>query len=162
MKTLLILRHAKSAWGDLNLDDHERPLNARGRRATEDLGRWIRAQDLIPDEILCSTALRTQETVAGLELDRPVHLHRDLYLADPETMLDLLRSAREDRVMIVAHNPGIADFAHRLVGRPPDHSRFIDYPTGALTVVDFSAESWSEIGWKSGKCRFFVIPKELN
>lgn len=162
MKTLLILRHAKSAWGDLDLDDHERPLNARGRKATEDLSRWIRAEDLVPDEILCSTALRTQETVAGLEFGRQVHLRRDLYLADPETMLDVLHAARENRVMIVAHNPGIADFAHRLVERPPNHSRFIDYPTGALTVVDFFAEQWSEIGWKSGKCRLFTVPKDLN
>lgn len=161
-RTLILMRHAKSDWADPRLDDHDRPLNARGRRAAVALGRWLERGGLKPDEALVSTALRTADTFARLGLNLAPCLEPALYLAEAEGMLAILRRATGRRVLLVAHNPGIADLAAALVDPPPDHPRFADYPTGATLVLRFDTGRWDEIAPGTGQVRDFVVPRDLT
>ncbi|MAU52687.1 MAG: phosphoglycerate mutase [Roseovarius sp.] len=161
MKRLILMRHAKSDWADPALPDHARPLNKRGRRSARALGDWLRGAGLVPGEILCSTAARTQETCARLRLPRAPRLLDSLYMAGPEAMLDALRAAQADTVLMIGHNPGIAEFAARLVATPPAHPRFDDYPTGATLVADFEIADWADLAEHTGRAADFVIPREL-
>lgn len=161
MKRLILMRHAKSDWGDPGTPDHARPLNKRGRRAATALGHWLRAQGHLPDEILCSTAARAQETLACLALPRAPTLLDSLYLAEPPAMRAALREARGDTVLMIGHNPGIAYFAASLVAVPPDHDRFDDYPTGATLVTEFNIAAWPELQERTGRVIAFILPRAL-
>lgn len=162
MKTLLILRHAKSSWADPGRGDHERVLNGRGRRGAAAIGAWIASAGLVPDQILCSDAARTQETWARTGLPGTPEFRPELYHASAEVMLDLSQSATGSRVLMIGHNPGIAEFADRLAIAPPDHFRFAQYPTGALTVMTFETDNWGSISWHSGKVVEFLTPHDLG
>ena len=76
-------------------------------------------------------------------------------------MLDALRAAQADTVLMIGHNPGIAEFAARLVATPPAHPRFDDYPTGATLVADFEIADWADLAEHTGRAADFVIPREL-
>lgn len=162
MKTLLLLRHAKSSWADPGRDDHERALNGRGRRGAAAIGTWIAEAGLVPDQVLCSDATRTQETWARLGLPGTPTLMHDLYHASAEVMLDLVQSASGARVLLIGHNPGIAEFCDRLCETQPDHYRFAQYPTGALTILTFEDADWSTVQWHSGKVAHFITPHDLG
>lgn len=162
MKTLLLMRHAKSSWAEPGRDDHSRPLNGRGRRGAEALGRWIRDNDLVPDEVLCSDAARTRETWRRLDLPGEVTLDRALYHAEGAALMARLQQATGDRVLMIAHNPGIAEFASRLTPDRPEHPRFAQYPTGATTVLHFPISEWAALEWNTGRLASFVIPADLG
>jgi phosphohistidine phosphatase len=116
----------------------------------------------MPGEILCSTATRTQETCARLKLPLAPCLIDRLYLAESMAMLDILRAGHADTVLMIGHNPGIAEFAAGLVAAPPAHPRFRDYPTGATLVTDFDIEDWAVLKEWSGDTIHFVIPRDLS
>ncbi|KAA8609164.1 SixA phosphatase family protein [Salipiger aestuarii] len=160
MKRLVLMRHAKSDWA-AGQPDHDRPLNARGRRSAEALGDWLRATDTLPDAALCSTATRARETLAGLKLDVSVKFEKRLYHAGPGAMLRCLQKAQDDTVILIGHNPGIAGFAEELVSAPPRHPRFDDYPTGATLVATFDIGDWTALEPGTGRAAAFVIPREL-
>lgn len=160
-RRLILTRHAKSSWDDPRMEDHDRPLNDRGRRSARELGDWMASRGYEPEEVLCSTALRTRETwerVAGAPLEvRPVvRMEKRLYLADPATMLEVLRTATQPTVMMLGHNPGIAEFAAQLPARPPMDPDFRRYPTSATLVVDFQANSWADVQPGEGSVMDFV------
>lgn len=161
--TLLLVRHAKSDWGDAARPDHERPLNARGRRDAPRMGRWIAAQGLSPREVLCSDAARTRETLDLMLPEWPeapeVAHHRALYHAAPEAMLALLEEAEAERVALVGHNPGIGALAARLARAAPRHPRWEDYPTCAVAALSFEAGDWSAI--RRGDVLAFAVPADL-
>lgn len=125
---LLLMRHAKSDWSGPSVSDHDRPLNARGRRDSPAMARWILDQGLRPDLILCSSATRTRETAMLLNGHWPraaeVSIQPDLYLSSPETILGIIRSecvlAEPGKscgtVLVLAHNPGISGAVSRLLG----------------------------------------------
>ncbi|WP_163025997.1 SixA phosphatase family protein [Chachezhania antarctica] len=161
-RTLILMRHAKSSWGDPGLDDHDRPLNNRGRRSAVALGAWLAREGFVPDQVLCSTATRTQHTFKGLGIGVQPSLRPDLYHADPADMLAALRDATGQTVLLIGHNPGIADFAQQLVANPPQHDRFEDYPTGATLVARFDIEVWTALEPGTGAAAGFVIPRELT
>lgn len=160
-RTLILTRHAKSSWGDPFQGDHERPLNKRGRRSAPVVATWLRQSGWLPDEVFSSSAARTRETWERMGLQAEAHFTRALYLADPEAMRQVLSKARGQTVLMLSHNPGIAEFAHMLLQHPPDHDRFHDYPTCATTVIRFNIENWADIQWHSGTVLGFVIPREL-
>jgi len=166
MTRLILTRHAKSAWDDPTMADHDRPLNDRGKTAAADLGQWLASRGYVPGEVLCSDALRTRKTWSGIAPALPgtpvLELKPALYHAGPDVMLAVLKHATADCVMMIAHNPGIAEFAARLVKSAPLNPEFHRYPTGATTVIDFTANSWADISYGDGVCIDFVIPREID
>ena len=160
-RTLILMRHAKSDWGHAGLPDHDRPLNARGAKDAPAMGAWLRAAGFLPDEVLCSTATRTRQTLEGLSLTAPTRFVPALYHADEDTMMEVLRQATGDTVLMVGHNPGIAAFAADLLAKAPDHPRFDDYPTSATLVARFEIQEWSDVNWRAGQVEAFVIPSDL-
>jgi len=159
---LILMRHAKSDWGTPALADHDRPLNERGQRAAQALGNWMRARRYQPDLILCSSALRTRQTLAGLELDTDTRFERALYNADRARLLSVLKTAHDATcVLMIAHNPGISALAAHLARARPAHSRFEDYPTGATLVCDFDVATWADITARGGDAVDFTTPKNL-
>src|SRR5688572_22674308 len=135
MKTLLVLRHAKSSWNDPALDDHERPLNERGRRDAPRMGELVREYGLIPDIVISSDAVRAQLTAEAVaEAARyagEILLDQRLYIASPADILSLLRTVREnaETIMIVGHNPGLEELVEHLTGKCPD------LPTATLAQI---------------------------
>ena len=160
-KTLIVLRHAKSSWDDPGQADHDRPLNDRGKRSSRALGDWLASRGYEPEEVLCSTSQRTRETwervaVAPLEVRPHVRFEPALYQASPEKMLEVLRTAKAPTVMMLGHNPGIAEFAMTLPARPPLDPDFRRYPTAATLVVDFPVDDWAAIQPGQGSVMDFV------
>ena len=129
MKRLILTRHAKSAWDDPMTPDHDRPLNDRGKAAAADLGQWLASRDYVPEEVLCSDSLRTRKTFSGIAPALPgapvLELKPALYHAGPDVMMAVLKHAEADTVMMIGHNPGIAEFAARLVAHPPHNLSLI-------------------------------------
>ncbi|SEN90344.1 phosphohistidine phosphatase [Gemmobacter aquatilis] len=164
-KRLILTRHAKSSWDDPLMTDHDRPLNARGTAAATDLGKWLASRGYVPDQVLCSDALRTRKTWEGIAPALPgtpaLDLKPALYHAGPDVMLAVLRHATGDTVMMIGHNPGIAEFANRIVARAPLSPDFQRYPTGATLVVDFGIDTWDAVTWASGAVDDFIIPREV-
>lgn len=162
MKRLILMRHAKSSWDDPLLEDHQRVLNGRGRVSADALGDWLRAKSYVPDQALVSDAARTRETYARLNLICDTSFEAALYHAGAQAMMQVLKGASGNTVLMIGHNPGIAEFAEQVVARPPDHMRFYDYPTGATTVMEFDIEDWSKLTARSGTVLDFAIPRELT
>jgi phosphohistidine phosphatase len=164
-KRLILTRHAKSSWDDPAMPDHERPLNARGRSAAADLGGWLASHGYIPDEVLCSDAARTRETwermAPTLAASPTLVLKSALFHASAEVMLAVLRHGKGDTVLMIGHNPGIADFASRLVAQPPAHPHFQRYPTAATLVASFEVDDWAQVGFGMGAARDFIVPREI-
>ena len=160
-RRLILTRHAKSAWDDPAMSDHDRPLNDRGRRSALALGDWMVSRGYEPEEVLCSSARRTQETwevVASAALEvRPLIRHEPgLYHASAGKMLTILRTATRPTVMMLGHNPGISEFAAMLPAQPPLSPDFRRYPTAATLVVDFQIDNWSEVEPGAGSVMDFV------
>lgn len=161
-KTLILMRHAKSDWGAPSLPDKLRPLNARGQRSATALGDWLRAKGHLPQTVLCSSAIRTRETLAGLGLmNTTVNYSDDLYHAEADVMFQVLKRASSDTVLMIGHNPGICDFAQMLMEDAPDHIRFHDYPTCATLVARFDIADWMALQWRSGQPVDFTVPRDL-
>lgn len=162
-RRLILTRHAKSSWDDPAQEDRDRPLNKRGRRAALELGEWLHSRGYEPDELLCSTATRTRETwmrvlAAPLEVTPQVLFLDALYHAAPDVMLDLLRQATGDCVMMIGHNPGIGEFAAMLAARMPVDADFRRYPTTATAVFDFQIPNWAGLRPGEGSLLDFFVP----
>lgn len=163
MKTLLILRHAKSSWKQPALDDHDRPLSPRGARDAPRMGALLRRRGLTPDLIVSSTAVRAR-TTAERAADRSgcgggVRLDRRLYLARPETVAavagDLGGGAT--RLLVVGHNPGLEELVARLTGAAEI------LPTAALAQVRLPIDAWSELSTSTrGALVGLWRPRELT
>lgn len=169
MRTLYILRHAKSDWGDESLRDFDRPLNGRGRKAAKAMGCEMRERGLAPELVLLSPSARTTETLArleegfGAEFDKVEE--QSIYLAGVRTLLDLIRGApaKSERLMVVGHNPGMQELVRVLANGPPDlaEEAGTKFPTGALVEIDFDVSDWPDVSPGSGLIRSFVKPREL-
>lgn len=169
MPTLLLLRHAKSSWEDEDLDDFDRPLNPRGRRAAPAMGRVLLERGWVPDRVLCSPAARTRETWALVEealgTEVPAEYPDVLYLAEPGEMVEEIRNAgREaERLLVVGHNPGMERLALALAadGAPELRERMAaKYPTAALAVLDFEG-GWDSVAAERVRLVDFIRPKDL-
>ncbi|MCC7250550.1 histidine phosphatase family protein [Hyphomicrobium sp.] len=171
MLTLSLLRHAKSSWANLELDDHERPLAKRGAKAIPALAKFIRQEKLRPSLVLCSDAMRTRATLALLlaELGPPaprVIYDETLYLASPETILAAIARVDDSdpHVLVVGHNPGLHALALELVGEGDRKALAMlaqEFPTGALAVFSFDAASWQEVRNASGHLEQYTTPRLL-
>ena len=145
IKTLLILRHAKSSWADQALDDHGRPLNARGERDAPRMGALVREERLSPELVISSDALRARQTseamAAAAGYTEEIILDPRLYHASVGDIVEVLRSVASDTntVMIVGHNPGLEQLIAQLTG---EHE---DFPTAALARVVLPVDRWSDL-----------------
>jgi phosphohistidine phosphatase len=171
MKTLTLLRHAKSSWDDPVERDFDRPLNGRGRRAAHRMGRYLRDEGLAFDHVIASPALRVQQTIAGVEdgYGRPLSpiYDRRIYMASAATLLELVQALDDAhaRVLMVGHNPGLEDLVLALVPQTEAGLREeveIKYPTATLAEMRFGAECWSDIDERTGTLARFMRPRELD
>ncbi|MCF3641295.1 histidine phosphatase family protein [Rhizobium sp. TRM95111] len=168
--TLMLLRHAKSAWPD-GVADHDRPLGPRGAKAAPLMGAYMARAGLLPALALVSTARRTQQTWAKLAPFLPADTERRdvaaIYEAPAATLLDVVRGVEGARapLLLVGHNPGFQDLALLLAGEDggADRARLAaKFPTGALAVIDVEGTGWAEVAPGSGRLRQFVTPRSLD
>lgn len=163
MKILLLLRHAKSSWKDKNLSDHDRPLNKRGKRDSPRMGLLLQKEELVPDTILSSTAVRARDTAVKLakycHYKGQISYIDTLYLGGVEAYLDALNILPNDfkLVLVVGHNPDIEELVMILTGQEER------IPTAALARIDLTIEHWSTLTSKSkGRLVRIWRPKELD
>jgi phosphohistidine phosphatase len=162
MKTLYILRHAKSSWKDPGLEDFDRPLNGRGREAAPLVGRFIRKKKLRVDLLLSSPAARARQTAtlvreaAGLSAE--LLFDERVYEADAARLLEVVAQAPEsaDALMLVGHNPGMEGLLRLLTGEERQMS------TATLACVAFDVEKWGKVREGAGRLEWLVRPKELG
>ena len=163
--TLILMRHAKSSWTDPTQDDFDRGLNDRGRRSAPRIAKWLAQEGHLPDAVLVSSARRTVETWERMAPHLPETATMEsspaLYLATADIILGVLKAQSARAVMVICHNPGIAEFASMIVQSPPNHPDFRRYPTAATTVIEFEAVTWSKVDWQTGKVQDFAVPKDL-
>lgn len=164
--TLILTRHAKSSWASPELDDFDRPLNDRGHRSAAALGAWLSEHEIVPGEVIVSSARRTVDTWTGiaevLRGDSVMRSEPALYLASAPSIRAVLRGANAQSVMLICHNPGIGEFATRILDEAPDDMRFVEYPTGATTVATFDLDRWSDVDYGTGRLAHFVVPRDLT
>ena len=148
MKTLIILRHAKSSWKDSSLADHDRPLNNRGKQDALRMGRLLLDQGLVPDRIISSTAKRARKTAKAVakanHCEDKVELTPEFYHAGPGAYLAVLQNVSDDdqRVMVVGHNPGMEGLVTHLTGR------LETMPTAAIARISLPIERWKELDYE--------------
>jgi phosphohistidine phosphatase len=165
LKTLLIMRHAKSSWSDGSLTDHQRPLNKRGRRDATTMATFLREKNLVPELIVHSSAMRTTltcelmcETFKIRKAKVPESRSRDdLYLAPAETYLDIAWRLNDslETVLLLGHNPGIEEFVAHVSG----HYEVV--PTATIACFTTGADSWSKIDVRDFELFGVWRPKEI-
>jgi phosphohistidine phosphatase len=173
LKSLTILRHAKSGWDAPVERDFDRPINARGRRGAALMGEYWRRQAWPLDWIIASPAVRVTETLdlflpaAGCA-DMEPHWERRVYLASAATLLDVVREAGAmgDHVMLVGHNPGLEDLAMMLVPADPANAARCaleeKLPTAALVRIEADISDWHHLRENVGRLSAFVRPRDLD
>lgn len=160
MKTLFILRHAKSSWDFPALSDFERPLNDRGEKAAPFTGDLMKDKNLVPHLIVSSPAERAKQTAMlvkdSAEFDAEIQFNDKIYEASPQSLMYIITEFDNefDSAMIVGHNPGFESLVRILSGENPR------MPTATLAVIELDIENWSEISANCGKLKEFLMPKE--
>lgn len=170
MKTLTLLRHAKSGWDDPVARDFDRPLNAKGKRAAAMVGRHMRSLGLAFDHAIASPAVRVSETLAQIEsgYGRTIapDLDRRVYLASAATLLDVVHGfpAEIESALLVGHNPGLEDLVLMLVadGADPLRDAVEDkYPTASIAELQFEGE-WGDVATGTARLTRFIRPRDLD
>lgn len=163
MKSVLVLRHAKSSWKQQELADHDRPLNKRGKRDAPLMGRLLKKEDLVPDVIISSTAIRARSTAEAVAkasgYKGEIVLNKSLYAAGPEAYLGVIHDLSDEyvRVLIVGHNPGLEELLELLTGE------IHLMPTCSLAHVNLHVDKWSEVDNKiKGQVAEIWRPRDLT
>ena len=171
MKTLTLLRHAKSGWGDPVQRDFDRPLNAKGRRAAQTVGRHLRQQGCAFDHVLASPALRVQQTLDELAGSYGRTLtpawDRRIYLASAAMLLDLVRELPDTAAtaLLVGHNPGLEDLVLMLVPRAAAGLRSDveeKYPTASIAQLSAEVDHWADLAEGNATLARFTRPRDLD
>ena len=171
MKSLALLRHAKSSWDDPALDDFDRPLNARGRDAATAVGRAIQRLGLGFDLVVASPARRARETLdlvmGSSAMAPPVTFDPHLYMAGPRTLLGIVHQLADsaDSALLVGHNPGFHDFVLQMTTDDEQglrHRIAAKFPTAALAVVSMAEDQWGDAGPGAGSITRLILARELE
>lgn len=173
MKWIYLLRHAKAGRGDLSLDDQERRLSSQGRLDAAKIGRYLAASQPAPDAVLCSDSVRTRETLSLLNLSvksADIHFEKTLYLADAKTLSARLCAAPDtyQRILLVAHAPGLAELALRLVSSNPEREgQFISnlatrFSPAAFALIESDASTWDDLLFAPSKVITFLTPGDIE
>jgi phosphohistidine phosphatase len=161
MKTLLLLRHAKSSWKEPGLSDFERPLNGRGLKAAPLMGRFLRRQNLPPDLILSSPAKRASQTtrliIEAMKLAAEPEFDEHIYEASVGDLIEVISEIEDGAnvVLLVGHNPGLEELLEFLTGEARQMQ------TAALAHLTLNIDKWSETRGRAGRLQWLVKPKEL-
>jgi phosphohistidine phosphatase len=159
VKTLLVLRHGKSSWGDPALDDHDRPLKRRGRRGARSIGRQLRESGILPDLALSSTARRARSTarrcLTASGAQARLELTRDLYGTGATRYIEEIErraGGQHATVMVVGHNPDVEQLVEALTGEPTV------LKTAYLAAVSLDIDSWADLATARGRLRCLLRP----
>ena len=168
MRTLHLLRHAKSSWDDESLGDHERPLSPRGLRDAKRIGKHLGTLSAPPDLVLCSSAVRTRQTLDLVKSslgDATVHVEEGLYGASAGELLERLRDLPEAArsALVIGHNPGIQDLTLDLAAPGPLLDAVsVKFPTCALATLALGDRTWSSVKPGDAELVRFTIPRDLS
>ena len=169
MRTVFLLRHAKSSWLDPSLSDIERPLAPRGERAAKKIAGYVQQRKIRPDLVLCSPSVRTRRTLAAIEPSLGkrcmVEVLPVLYGASHRELLRQLQALRDSvaSVMLVGHNPGLQALALTLATHGDDRARLEDkFPTGALATLVADCDSWAALKAGDAELVDYVVPRDLG
>jgi phosphohistidine phosphatase len=164
MKTLYIVRHAKSSWKYPDLPDDERPLLEKGKKRTKKIIDFLLENKVKVDYIISSHAVRALETAKILAhaLSYPeddIKMDHEIYFADGDKLFNQFYDLpqRHDSIMIVGHNPALTNFANHFVNPPIDW-----LPTSGVVCVEFDTDRWEKIPVADRKTKFIVYPKMLT
>lgn len=162
MKTILLMRHGKSSWKDTQLSDHERPLNKRGQHDAPLMGMILCDRELIPQRILCSTALRARQTAEAIVETSEIHVditYLDrLYMAEVEEYIETLRELPDniERIMVIGHNPGLETLLQLL------SNQIESLPTAVIAHIAVPIHHWTELNSETnGELVDIWRPKEI-
>lgn len=171
MKTVLLLRHAKSSWKDAALADIDRPLSKRGRAAAKQMGDYLAREKWLPSQVLCSPSKRTRETLDCIQ-DAfgeavPIRFEKGIYLAEAPMLLRRLRRLSDSlgSVLVIGHNPGLEHFAAMLTEGEDSALRramAAKFPTGTLAAIGCEIDHWTELKPASGRLEAFVRPRDAG
>jgi phosphohistidine phosphatase len=163
MKTLYIIRHAKSSWANADQSDFERGLNDRGKKDAPRMGKRLKEKDVHPDLLLTSPAKRAFSTAKRIAkvLDYPkkkIKTDRELYHAGEDTILSVIQSLNDthNTVLLFGHNPGLTDFVNTLID---EEANIDNIPTCGIVAFALQIDSWKDVSWGRGKMLFFDYPK---
>ncbi|PKQ70374.1 phosphohistidine phosphatase SixA [Raineya orbicola] len=164
MKTLYLLRHAKSSWKNPELADFERPLNRRGKKDAPAMGKFLKFQKVQIDLIVCSPAKRTRKTAKKVAKEifypkQKILYKKEIYEANIADLFSVVQETPNEihSLMLVGHNPSLNDFANLLLPENPIEN----IPTAGIVAISFAVNSWQEIEENTGKLLFFEYPKKL-
>jgi phosphohistidine phosphatase len=162
MKTLLLLRHAKSDWDDPSLRDFDRPLAARGKRDAPRIGKALRKRGPMPDLVVSSPAARAKATIEAVlkaaKLDIKIRFDETVYGASSPELIGLIRRLPDSSAcaLLVGHNPGFEDLVGILSGSSER------MPTAALACLELPVDSWENVSDREGKIAWLITPKQLD
>lgn len=171
MRTIYLLRHAKSSWKDETLDDFDRPLAKRGKRAASTIGAYLATYRIEPAQVLCSPAKRTRETLERIQeavgAPLPTRFERAIYMADAPVLLRRLRRLSDQlaSIMVVGHNPGLERLAMILTeaGEETLRRRMAEkFPTAAIAVIAADIDHWADLQAGCGRLENFIQARELE
>lgn len=164
MKTLFLVRHAKSSWADIALDDFDRPLNNRGEKDTPLMGNVLKNKQILRDLLLSSPAKRAYSTAKkiakaiGYTKD-DIQTNKNIYHASADSLLEIMQGQDENyqSIMLFGHNPGLTDFAVMLSGKPIEN-----IPTCGIVCIDFNIKRWNQLIPEDGIFKFLDYPKNYK
>jgi phosphohistidine phosphatase len=165
-KQLYIFRHAKSSWDSGASDDFSRPLNKRGEKDVPRMGKWMRREGLVPEHVISSPAMRARQTAVDLcqamgSDTNAIHFEQNLYLADVDTLVEVIATAPEEAnsIMLVGHNPGLEELVEYLVPETVElfHGKLL--PTATLCIIELN--SWQTVSRGCGQLLKIMRPKQL-
>lgn len=162
MKTLYIVRHAKSSWEDPLLDDFARPLNDRGKRDAPKMAKRMKEKSILPDLMMTSPARRAKSTCKRMaEIfkydEEKIRTERELYLASSQQILNTIRGVKDKHqsLLIVGHNPGLTEFVNALAAQT-----FANIPTCGVAAFEIVTDSWKDLKPGMGKLLFYDFPRD--
>ncbi len=163
MKTLLIMRHAKSSWKEKELPDHDRPLKKRGRKDIANMAKILKKKALVPDFILSSTAVRAKDTASlmaeKLNYKGKLELVENFYMAEPETYIKKIATVPEkvENLLIIGHNPGLEGLVMTL------GDKIASLPTGSIAKIYLFIDKWSELTTETdGEINHLWLPENYR
>ena len=166
MKTIYFVRHAKSAWQELDLSDHKRGLLPKGEKKTKKIAVWMKNNNAVPDLIITSSATRAKATakIIAKNLNIPkekIIVKDELYHGGMEEILAALYGLpnKLNSVMIVGHNPTMTDIVNYYLS---DDDQLINFPTSAVASINFFTDKWENLSLAKHKVKFVMFPSKLE